>query len=135
MFAVFQSCADSPRLSPHRDDWKIEQNLINLETAQVYMAGTGVKRYCRKTIEDLRKELDGEGKASLKRSPNGPQCDVHVACMDWAGINGNSMEDIVRVVELKRIKARVFHSRLGFCSVGVEKDTHDQREVQLSTAQ
>lgn len=67
--------------------------------------------------------------------PNVPQCDVHVACMDWAGINGNSMEDIVRVVELKRIKARVFHSRLGFCSVGVEKDTHDQREVQLSTAQ
>lgn len=45
------------------------------------------------------------------------------------------MEDIVRVVELKRIKARVFHSRLGFYSVGVEKDTHDQWKVQLSTAQ
>jgi hypothetical protein len=51
------------------------------------------------------------------------------------GITGNSMEDIVRVVELKRIRARVFHSGLGFCSVGVEKDTHDQRKVQLSTAQ
>lgn len=74
MFAVLQSCANSQRLSPHRDDWKIEQNLINLETAQVYMAGTGIKRYCTKTIEDLRKELDGEGKVSLKRSPNGPQC-------------------------------------------------------------
>lgn len=45
------------------------------------------------------------------------------------------MEDIVRVVELKRIIARVFYSGLGFCSVGVEKDTHDRRKVQLSTAQ
>jgi len=36
-----------------------------------------------------------------------------LACMDWLGINGNSMEDIVRVVELKRNKARVFHSGLG----------------------
>jgi hypothetical protein len=45
------------------------------------------------------------------------------------GINGNSMEDIVRVVELKRNKARVFHSGLGFCSVGAEKDSHDQRKA------
>jgi hypothetical protein len=41
------------------------------------------------------------------------------------GIDGNSMEDIVRAVELKGNKARVFHSGLGFCSVDVEKDTHD----------
>jgi hypothetical protein len=66
MFAVLQFRANSRRLSPHRDDWKIEQDLINLETTQEYMAGTGVKRYCTKTIEDLRKELDREGKASLK---------------------------------------------------------------------
>jgi hypothetical protein len=85
MFTVLQSRANSRRLSLHRDDSKIEQDLVNLETTQEYMAGAGVKRYCTKTIEDPRKELDGEGKASLKRSPDGPQCDVHAACMDWAG--------------------------------------------------
>ena len=47
--------------------------------------GTGVKGYFAKAIGGFRKELDGNDKASLKRNPNGPQCNVHAACMNWAG--------------------------------------------------
>jgi hypothetical protein len=62
MFAVLQSCANSRRLSPHRDDWKIEQNLIDLETTQEYMAGTGVKRYCTKLLRTFGRSWIGKAK-------------------------------------------------------------------------
>lgn len=72
MFAILQSRANSRRLSPHCNDWNIEQDLISLETTQKYRASTGVKGYFAKAIGGFRKELDGDDKASLKRNPNGP---------------------------------------------------------------